>query len=275
LERLEARSWTVAYVPLLLLLVLVFQRLDGRGPVRSRATDWRTHDYAVALAQADFPAGSRVLGLEGEATALRYMQQTHGYAPGAEPITANDEETRRVLLEEAMADDVPVYLTRELPGIETTYSFGGDSALVRVFPRGQANAELPPEATRLDAAMAGGALDLVAYSLEATPGTDGRQETLALYWRPNEPLTQTLKVSLRPLSADGAPYTLADGAPVQEDLYPLRLVAPTSTWLPGELVRDTYLLPVESDAPFASLDLVLYDADTLAEAGRVQLSAAP
>ena len=132
LGRLERRSYGLAYVPLFVILLLLFQRLDGRGPVQSRSADWRTHDYAVALAQADFPPGSRVLGLEGEMTALRYMQRAHGYAPGVTTTVANDEAERRALLDEAVAAGAPVYLTRELPGIESAYDFAGETALVRV-----------------------------------------------------------------------------------------------------------------------------------------------
>ena len=117
LGRLERRSYGLAYVPLLVILLLLFQRLDGRGPVQSRSADWRTHDYAVALAQADFPQGSRVLGLEGEMTALRYMQRAHGYAPGVTTTVANDEDERRALLDEAVAAGAPV--SRTGPGAPT------------------------------------------------------------------------------------------------------------------------------------------------------------
>jgi hypothetical protein len=271
LGRLEARSWGLAYVPLLLILLLLFQRLDGRGPVANRSADWHTHNYAVALAQAEFPPGSQVLGLEGEMTALRYMQRAHGYAPGVTTIVADDEAARRALLDAAVAAGAPVYLTRELPGSEAVYDFAGDAALVRVFQRGQARVVIPDDAPRLDLPVVPGALRLAAYGWRPTPGTGSRQDELTLYWQTSAPLTQTLKVSLRPHLADGTPLVDAAGAPVQQDLYPLRLVAPTPAWPAGATMRDVYLLPQSPAQPFARLDLVVYDANTLAEAARITI----
>jgi hypothetical protein len=44
----------------------------------NRSESWAAHDYAVALAKVDYPTGSHVVGLEGEMTALRYMQKPRG-----------------------------------------------------------------------------------------------------------------------------------------------------------------------------------------------------
>jgi hypothetical protein len=103
--------------------------VTGRGPTVDRSQDWAAHDLAIAMTAADFPPASQVIGLEGEMTAIRYMQQANGRALAVEPVVANDEAQRGALLNQAITAGRPVYLTRELPGAESQYSFGGDGAL--------------------------------------------------------------------------------------------------------------------------------------------------
>jgi hypothetical protein len=84
-------------------------------------------------------------------------------------------------------------------------------------------------------------------------------------------LAETLKTSIRLLAADGTPLAYADGSPAVFDQFPLRQVALTPSWLPGELVRDVYTFYMPPAAAPATLQVILYDADTLAEAGRWEI----
>ena len=249
-------------------LVVILSLIALRGPIINRSQNWAAHDYAVALAKTDFPPGSWVVALEGEATALRYMQQAEGLGRNATPIVANDVALRRATVAERVAKGVPVYLTRELEGISTLYSFSGDGVLVRVWPRGRAVVGEP--AHPVDAPFAEGRLRLEGYDLDKLEQAGGPALRVALYWRPQTDLTQRLKLSLRLHSPDGAPVLWPRGEPVQEDFFPLRLVAPTTDWVPGERIRDVYHLPIPADAVTrpAQLVVIAYDADTLAEAGR-------
>jgi hypothetical protein len=79
-----------------------------------------------------------------------------GRADGAGGIAVDDPAQRRARLDETVAAGHPTYLTRELAGIETRYSFSGAGPLVRVWPRGQAQVETPPNS--LPGELAGGAL---------------------------------------------------------------------------------------------------------------------
>jgi hypothetical protein len=251
--------------------------LGDRAPLPARA-GWTTHDYALALSAPAFAPGSQVLGLEGEMTAIRYMQAAHGRALRAEPVVANDEALRRTLLDAAVAGGAPAYLTRELPGIENAYSFGGDGALVRVYPRGAAQPGAPQQPANQP--FAEGALLLTGYDLGLLVGSNGRVADLAFYWQPQQPLTQTFKLSLRVVDGAGETLLLSSGAPAQQDLFPLRMVAPTSAWLPGERVRDAYQIELPAAASgtqdgaqegardSARILAILYDSETMAEAGR-------
>ncbi len=239
--------------------------LGGRTPSPPRA-GWAVHDYALALSSPRFAPGSQVLGLEGEMTAIRYMQAAHGRARAAAAVVANDEAQRRALLAAAFASGAPAYLTRELPGVEAAYSFGGEGALVRVHPRGAAKPPAPQTAAAQP--FANGALLLTGYDLGLLDGSNGRTADLALYWQPQAPLTQTLKLSLRVVDAAGETLPLATGAPAQQDLFPLRMLSPTTAWLSGEVVRDAYQIELPPATGGARILAIVYDSATLAEVGR-------
>jgi hypothetical protein len=83
------------------------------------------------------------------------------------------------------------------------------------------------------------------------------------------PLPEVYKVSLRFLE-NGQVVT-------QEDRYPLRLVAPTTSWLPGETVRDVYdLVAPSSDSPQPmQLRVILYAEVDGREVGAVDLPTLP
>lgn len=238
----------------------------GRGAPVNRSADWAVHDYAVDMAKVSFPPGSLVFGLEGEVTALKYMQAAEGLGTNALPVAADDPARRADLLAGAVAAGAPAYLTRELEGIAASYSFSGEGPLVRAWPRGAAQVAPPQHALGLE--MASGSLKLEGYDLQRLDWAGGPALRLNLYWRPTAPLAQSFKTSIRLLGADGAPLLFADGAPAVFDQFPLRQVAPTTTWLPGELLADAYAFPLPPDAAGATLQVIVYDAETLAEAGR-------
>jgi hypothetical protein len=258
-------GWLVGAL-LLLLTVLG----TGRGAPVNRSQDWAAHDYAVDMATVDFPPGSRVLGIEGEMTALRYMQLAEALGLNATPVAADQPEVRRQRLAETVAAGAPAYLTRELEGITGAYSFSGVGPLVRVWPRGAAEAGAPSRLLGLD--LLDGAAALTGYDLQRLNWAGGPVARLTLYWLPSAPLPQTLKVSLRLVQPDGAPLVWPNGAPAVEDRFPLRRVAPTTAWLPGETVRDVHEIALPPDLPAgARLQVIVYDADTLAEVGRFEV----
>ena len=265
----------------ILLAALLFAPV-GRGPLIDRSRDWTWHDQARRMAAADFPADSLVLGIEGEMTAIRYMQAAEGRGQAATLVAADDPDVRRRLLEEALTANRPVYLTRELAGIGDAYSFSSDAGLVRVWPRGTAQTtpllsmpSMPP--TPVD----DGRLLIEGYALTADPYATLPGWELTLHWRALEPLTRVLKLSLRVVDATGQPVTGADGEPLVADVFPLRQVSLTPAWLPGEVIQDIHYLSapylsipypsVPRDRIPARLLIVVYDAADATEVGRLAI----
>ena len=74
------------------------------------------------------------------------------------------------------------------------------------------------------------------------------------------------------MQPDGAPLLWPDGAPAVEDRFPLRQVAPTTSWLPGEPVADVHEIALPPTLPAdARLQVIIYDTATLAEVGRFEV----
>jgi hypothetical protein len=257
------------------LVFLLLLGISGRGPGVNRSQDWTAHDYAVSLAKVPFPAQSHVIGLEGETTALKYMQQAEGLGRAATAVAADDPTARAAAVATLVDQGVPVYLTRELPGVEEIYSFSGDGPLVRVWPRGSARPDPPEHA--LDLAFADEALRLIGYDATLLEQAGGPALELVLAWQPLKKLARNFKLSLRVLDESGTPLLYADGAPAVADRFPLRQVAPSWSWLPEEVVRDVHVLPLpDTWAQDADrIQLIMYDAETIAEVGRWELATKP
>jgi len=263
-RRLPHTRWTTAISTFVLLLLLAG---GGRGAAVNRSGDWATHNFAVDMAKIDFPPSSRVIGIEGEITALKYMQQAEQLGLVATGVVANDPAVRRDALAAALAAGAPTYLTRELEGIAGDYSFTGAGPLVRVWPRAEVVEQTP--ALHSDLTLLDGRLLLEGYDLQRLAWAGGPAARLTLYWRPTTTLDRDLKVSLRIVDAAGNPLAQADGSPAVVDAYPLRQVAATTTWAPGVQVRDVHEIALPDSAD-AHLLLIIYDATSLEEVGRLE-----
>lgn len=262
----------------LCLLVLVVVPGGREQPVLRR-DDWQMHDLARLMAAADFPLQSHVLGIEGEITALRYMQVAEGRARGVHLLVADDPGARLARLEELTAAGYPVYLTRELDGIAQRYSFAGDGALVRVLPRGtSAGAPLPALVPPLvvdgpDGNTEDGALLITGYQIRRTEFTAQPYAELHLDWLVTRPVTRVVKLSLRGLDAGGATLRDAQGGPVVADRFPLRQVAWTPDWPIGVPIRDVHYLRLPSGTQEQPLRLlvIFYDAADAQELARIEI----
>lgn len=236
-----------------------------------RSHDWQAHDLAIAMAKVDFPRHSRVIGLEGEVTALMYMQVAEGLGLNAVGQWAAQEKERASLVAQGLSDDATVYLTRELPGIESKYSFSGEGPLVRVWHRGEV--ELPAPERNLQIGLINEQLWLDGIDLTIAREASGRRIRLAFFWRPIAQLEHRLKLSIRLFDrGTGQLLTWPDGRAVVADRFPLHQVTYSEHWLPGEQIRDVHYLSLPDDAK-RPLDIlvILYEATTAEELARVTI----
>jgi hypothetical protein len=108
----------------------------------------------------------------------------------------------------------------------------------------------PPVAQRIES-MLGDAIELVGYNLDRTAGTI----RLDLIWRARQPIEHDYTVFTHAL--DGAGRLIGG-----QDNQPAKGAYPTSWWIPGEYISDTYTLP-----PAEAIDVGLYDPETGARLG--------
>lgn len=243
----------------------------------NRSRDWRAHDLATEMAKVDYAPQSRVIGLEGEATALLYMQQAEDLAQHATPLWANDEAARRALVEELLVRDVPVYLTRELPGTEDRYSFSGEGPLIRVWSRGTVEAGVPDR--QMDLRLMDGTLRLNGVDVDLLQEAGGLTWRIKFYWEPQIALTQRIKLSLRLIHQTTEKLIAGpDGKPIIVDNFPLRQTSYSDNWLPGEQIGDVHYIRFWeatkgslSTVPQALL-VILYDAESIEELDRFTIN---
>jgi len=269
-RRVQAAFSPPAPTMTLLAAIVVLLLLGGSGrsaPV-NRSADWAAHDYAVDMATVAFPDNSRVIGLEGEMTALRYMQRAEQLGLAATPIVANAAEERRTAVAAGLEAAAPIYLTREVEGIEAVYSFTGEGPLVRVWPRGAVE-EIEPS-HGVDLPLLDGRLLIEGYDLQRLEWAGGPVVRVTLYWRPLDQIDRDLKVSLRMVDVAGEPRLLRSGQPAVTDAYPLRQVASAPSWAPAVQVRDVHETQLPDDLNGAGLLVIIYDAETLTEVGRLR-----
>ena len=141
-------------------------------------------------------------------------------------------------------------------------------------PRGQVKVETPPHP--LNVLLANDTLALTGYAVERLADAGGPTLRITFYWQPKAPLAASYKLSLRLQSGSGAALTWPDGNAVVADHFPLRGVAPTTTWLPDEVVADVHYLPLPPTTTGPKqLYVVLYDAATVSEAGTFTIALPP
>jgi hypothetical protein len=101
-------------------------------------------------------------------------------------------------------------------------------------------------------------LNLIGYDLPQTkPSHGGETLPITLYWQAEAEMEVNYTVFVQLLNSNG--QVLA-----QVDLQPLGGAAPTTTWLPGEILTDPYTLTPPPDLPPGNYSLItgLYNAAT-------------
>ncbi len=234
---------------------------------------WIVHDFGLYLLDQPLPANSFVVGLLGEMTLLRYLQETTGRRTDVNTFVADPEPARREAVEAALARGEPVFLTQLLPGLAADHTLDAVIGLIDVDDHLETLMRVDgpdpplPELPRLTNLELVPNLELLGYGMRQHGEHWEAWARLRLWWRAPRGLYEPLKVSARLLDAEGQEVAVVDAEPVAG-------AYPTTAWRPGELVADAYEIPLPAGLPPGDYTplVVVYDPETVVERGRALLS---
>ncbi len=225
-----------------------------------RSGSWGVYDYATDVLSQPMPEGSKIVGLLGEQTLIRYMQCCRGMRKDIVPLAQDDPARRLALVEGLVRRGETVYLTRKLEGAPERFSLGSSGPLIRVWPPGEARYPAPEYPA--DEQVAPGIL-LTGYDEAVRRTHTGPVVRITLYWRVGKAQRDDLKVSARLLSGDRPVVSVDD--------WPVHRAYPTRYWRPGETIADDYDLKLPAPGTFTPL-VILYRSKDVKEVGRVELA---
>jgi hypothetical protein len=200
------------------------------------------HDYGQDVLHQPLEKNADVIGILGEMTLLRYFQSIQGLRPDVQTIAADDPGQRLDAVADAMGQNRPVYLTRQLDGVPERYSLSSLGPLIRVQPLPVTR--VPRISHPLDADF--GPAKLLGYDLDvgrltAIPdlwhAENERFLRVTLYWQSVEKMQTDAAVSIKVLRSDQRVFGQVDHRPVLG-------AYPTTDWRPGEIITDTYAVPL-------------------------------
>jgi hypothetical protein len=128
-----------------------------------------------------------------------------------------------------------------------------ESGLSASAPLPLASITVPP-VQRLSGVVFGNRITLIGADLSTPRARPGQSVRLTLYWRAEAKLDRSLTVFTHLVTAD-------DHLVAQHDGLPVNNTRPTTTWLPSEIIRDTYEWDIPPNAPPGTyrIKIGLYD----------------
>ncbi|MCD6291455.1 MAG: glycosyltransferase family 39 protein [Anaerolineae bacterium] len=142
-------------------------------------------------------------------------------------------------------------VTREDGSLLTTVSLGQVDVTARPHPYELPTPEFPTQA------LFGGKARLLGYDLAPRQVAPGDVLSITLYWQGMAEMNRAYKVFIHLVDANGQIRG-------QKDQEPLNGQAPTTGWIPGEVLYDHYQVPLSPQAPPGryTLRVGLYDPVT-------------
>jgi len=208
--------------------------LDQSGNDRAR-TRWQE------ILDEPLPAGAILLSSNrNDIMPMWYFQYVDGQRPdllGLFPLITPDYPTLGYILDLALGTGRPVYLIKEMPGIEVKVGVEPEGSLWRVL--GLAAEDEPQYPGTIEVSDS---VILAGYDRSPRSPRPGETLQVSLTWEALAPLATEAHSFVHMLDAGGQ-------AVAQSDRQPGGVHYPTTLWRPGERLRDDHLLVVPADAP--------------------------
>lgn len=221
-----------------------------------RSHDLRARHFWEALLAEPIPQGAILATNDrNEMMPLWYLQQVEGVRPdllGLFPLIVPEYTDIGRLLDSVFGLGQPLYLIKEMPGLEIKYQLRRVNSLVEVLSLAVTGEPDYPHNLLL-----GEALELVGYDQEPHSPRPGEELRVTLYWRPRRALEGVYSTYLHLVNKEGQ-------AIAQSDHQPGGVYYPTSLWKEGEIIRDEHTLTIPSTTPLGSYRLLagVYESDS-------------
>jgi len=243
-------------VALLLLASLPLGLLMRNYHEVDRSDDLRARQFWEALLAEPIPQGAILATNDrNEMMPLWYLQQVEGVRPdllGLFPLIVPEYPDIGRLLDSVFGLGRPVYLIKEMPGLEIKYELQGVNSLVEILsPAVTGEPDYPRNLLLAEA------LELVGYNQEPHSPRPGEELRVTLYWRPRSALEGVYSSYLHLVNKAGQAIAQSDHQP-GGDYYP------TSLWKEGEIICDEHALTIPSIAPLGAYRLLagIYESDS-------------
>lgn len=256
-----------------LLLIIPANLLQTNYPTNDLSNRWDVHDYGLDILNQPLERNATIIGIGGEMTLIRYFQENAGLRPEVQTVIGDKEDARLTAVANALKQNRLVYLTRPLKDAPEKYSLTSVGPLVRVQPQPVTTA--PQLAHPLDPIGDFGAVNLIGYDLDtsrlvAIPNLwhaeNGRVLRVTLYWQVEDKIANDALISVKLVRKDKRVVGQIDHRPVR-DAYP------TTAWRAGEIIADTYDVPLFlgiTPSRYA-VNVTMYDATSGAVIGQRDL----
>jgi 4-amino-4-deoxy-L-arabinose transferase-like glycosyltransferase len=177
-----------------------------------------------------------------------YFQYVDGQRPdllGLFPLVTPDYPTLGYVLDLALSTGRPVYLIKEMPGIEVKAEVEPAGSLWRVLGSAVTGEPAYPRDSRW-----GDAVILAGYDRLPRSPQPGEALEISLYWEALRPLDREVHTFVHLLDAEGQVVA-------KSDRQPGGVYYPTTVWRTGERLRDDHTLAVPVDAPEGAYSLLV------------------
>jgi len=245
-------------VALLLLASLPLALLMRNYQGVDRSDDLQARQFWEALLAEPIPQGAILATNDrNEMMPLWYLQQVEGVRPdlwGLFPLIVPEEGYANIgrLLDSVFGLGRPLYLIKEMPGLEIKYQLRRVNSLVEILsPAVTGEPDYPRHL------LLGEALELVGYDQEPHSPRSEEELRVTLYWRPGRALEDIYSTYVHLVNKEGQ-------AIAQSDHQPGGVYYPTSLWKEGEIIRDEHTLTIPSTAPLGTYQLLagIYESDS-------------
>jgi hypothetical protein len=195
--------------------------------------------WAAILAEPLPPDAVLVSNDRNDIMPLWYLQYVAGVRPdllGLYPLITPEYSTLGHVLDLALSTGRPVYLVKEMPGVEVKVDLEVEAGLWRVLGPAAVGEPECSLNTRL-----GDEVVLACYDLSPDSPQPGEALQVSLYWEALRPLEREYHTFVHLLDAEGQKTA-------QSDRQPGGVYYPTTLWRTGERLRDDHVLNIPADA---------------------------